>query len=70
MDHSAIIEVQVFPAIVGHGRVDITVSQIKALSAYLGHSSTSVTLDMYVHKEFSQEDLDSVWEELREAPKG
>ena len=44
--------------------------KIKALSAYLGHSSTSVTLDMYVHEEFSQEDLDSVWEELREAPQG
>ncbi len=44
--------------------------KIKALSVYLGHSSTSVTLDMYVHEEFSQEDLNSVWEELREAPQG
>lgn len=40
--------------------------KIKALSAYLGHASTSTTLDMYVHEEFSEEDLAGVWQELRE----
>jgi integrase/recombinase XerD len=32
--------------------------KIKGTSEYLGHSSTSTTLDMYVHEELSDEDLD------------
>lgn len=32
--------------------------KVKALSIYLGHSSTSITQDMYVHEELDLEDLD------------
>ena len=32
--------------------------KIKGVSEYLGHSSTAITLDMYVHEELSMEDLD------------
>jgi integrase/recombinase XerD len=32
--------------------------KVKALSTYLGHSSTSITQDMYVHEELDLEDLD------------
>lgn len=32
--------------------------KIKALSVYLGHASTSITQDMYVHEELDLEDLD------------
>lgn len=32
--------------------------KIKAVSKYLGHSSTSITLDMYVHQELSNDDLE------------
>lgn len=32
--------------------------KIKAVSTYLGHSSTSITQDMYVHEELDLEDLD------------
>jgi len=33
-------------------------NKLKAVSEYLGHSSTAITLDMYVHEELSLEDLD------------
>jgi len=32
-------------------------NKIKAVSEYLGHSSTSITLDMYVHETLSDEEL-------------
>ena len=32
--------------------------KVKALSVYLGHSSTAITQDMYVHEELDLEDLD------------
>ncbi len=32
--------------------------KIKGVSEYLGHSSTAITLDMYVHEELSMEDLE------------
>jgi site-specific recombinase XerD len=32
--------------------------KVKALSMYLGHASTSITQDMYVHEEVDLEDLD------------
>ena len=32
--------------------------KIKGVSEYLGHSSTAITLDMYVHEELSMQDLE------------
>ena len=32
--------------------------KVKALSVYLGHSSTAITQDMYIHEELDLEDLD------------
>ena len=35
---------------------------VKALSEHLGHSSTSITLDMYVHTKMSKKQLKGLWE--------
>ena len=32
--------------------------KIKGVSEYLGHSSSSITLDMYVHEELTDDELD------------
>jgi integrase/recombinase XerD len=35
--------------------------KIKAVSEYLGHSTTSITLDMYVHESLDMNDLSAGW---------
>ena len=35
--------------------------KIKAVSQYLGHSTTSITLDMYVHESLDMNDLSAGW---------
>ena len=56
-----VLQRQISPHTLRHSFATLRIrktGKIEAVSRYLGHSSTAITLDMYVHEDLSMEELE------------